>query len=415
MRKNSAKQDIKIIKTRKYKDISLYLRFSIPFNAKDKAAMTVLSKLIGEVSERYPDKVSMSKAKDMLYGISCICQNKYRTNLLTLSVCYSFINPRFLGDVTIDDYLDYVKETLLHLLIKRKDVEEAKRNLIANFRRSLDKPGNYSYSRVVSIIAQDNEDFAIYDRSEKMISSIKKTKVDDVKRIYGYILDRAMLNVYVAGDVDETILPKLDFLALEDRERCFIDVGKRTYPEKEEIIEKKDIGQSYLSMVYATPYSKKHEDFFAYVLGNIFLGVVPTSLLFEEVREKLSLCYSISVSDNKNEGLVRIHTDIDGKNKDTVIEETRKQIQRLIDKDYDLDKFNMAKMLLVNSISSTYDDIDALVDYYYECYISHFNYTLEQYCQKIMEVSPEDISRVFRNYRHYFTYMLEGTKNGKTL
>ena len=409
---NKKMNEIKIFKTRKYKNIDLYLRFSIPYRKNEKALAAILAKLLGQASSNYPDKVSMTRAKDLLYGIDVLASSKSRADIVSFNVHYSFINPRFLDGITIDDYLSFIKETLCSCLIRNKDVKEAKRNICDSLKRRMDKPQVLANERVVELISEDNDDFAIYGSGKGFIAQIQKVKLQEIKDFYAYLLDKAQLNIYLSGDIDDELAKRFAFLSLDKREEVKVGNLFHEYRDQGEIIERKKISQSYLSLVYATPYSKKHQDFFAWILGNVFLGVVPTSLLFEEIREKLSLCYAISVHDFKNEGLVKIYTDIDGRNKDIVIAKINEQLRRLREMDYETEKLEIAKALFINSIMSSYDDLDILIDYYEESYLSDFEYSLEEYCEKLNEVSKEDIARVFENYRHVLTYMLEGSENG---
>lgn len=401
--------NLKVIKTKKFKNVSLYLRFSLNYKHEYKAAFLILSKLIGEVSTKYPSKVEMTRIKDMLYGISCNAECKGRANIITLNVDYTFINPKFLKDITMYDYVSYIKESLFNVIIKKKDIDEIKRNIISNIKRSCDKPSTYAYEQVVSIISSGNKNFSIYANSKELINDIKSISIDKIKQIYDYVINKAQLNVFIVGDLTSKDINILSDFNFDKRINTKLKLYNNFKKVKDKI-ENKKISQSYLSVVYKTPFNKKHKDIYAFILGNVFLGVVPTSLLFEEVREKLSLCYSISVSSFKNEGIVRIHTSIDANKKDVVIKEINKQIKRLIDKDYKEEQFKTAKYLLINSLKSISDDNNALVDFYVENILTDWNIDVKDYIKGINKVNKEDISRVFKQYEYYFTYMLKGNK-----
>lgn len=403
---------LSLLKTRKYKEINLYLRFALPYDSKEKAAMTILSALFAETSKKYPDKTSMGKARDMLYGLTVSSSTKSKANLDIFEIQYTFINPKFLKDVTIDDFVAYIKETLLNTSITKKYYSEAKRNLIANYKRKLDKPVNKAKDSVFSIICKDHPSFGSTTILSKDIQSLRKVKIEDVIKIYDTIIKKARLDVYVCGDVKDDIADKLSFIKFNKRKDVSLKIDIIENMPSREIIEEFDTKQSILHVLYTTPYNSLHKDFYAFVMGNLFLGVLPTSLLFEEVREKLSLCYSISVFDLKLNGLVAINTSIDGKNKDLVIDNIKKQINNIITKNYDPMKLEISKTLFMNVISSTYDDQFSLIDYHYSNSLLGVNTSIEYYAKKISEVTPNDLVRVFKNYKPYFIYMLEGKQNG---
>lgn len=406
----SYKKYIKVIQTRKYKDINLYLRFSIENKPLLKEKVALLCKLIGDVSNKYPTKLEMTKAKDMLYGISCNTSYKVRANIISLSLHYSLINPKFVS-ASIEEYNDFIKETLYNSIINEATLDEAKRTVKAAILRKIDKPSSLANERFIEIVCKDNKDFSIYAENEKFLKSIDRIKLDDLKKTYREIINNAQLNVYLCGDLDEDSISKLTTYSFVNRKDICFKSRKVKGNEKKTIVDKKDISQSYLSIVYTTPFNKSSKDYFAWFLGNVFLGIVPTSLLFTEIREKMSLCYSISSIDYKNEGLVNIVTSIDGKNKDKTINAIESQIQRLIDIDYDIKQLDITKALICNSLMGTYDDLDSLVDYYYESQLSNFNYSLEEYCDNVMKVTPKQISNIYKKYKHYFNYVLLGTKH----
>ena len=403
-------ENFMIIKTRKYKDINLYLRFSIRYSLKKKASLIVLSKLFGETSNKYPSKSLMSNARDNLYGINVCAICKSRNDVLSFNVQYGFINPKFL-DIKFDEYLAYIKETLFNTIIDKQTVKEAKNTVVSSLLRRLDKPAVSAREEVIDIVSKDYKTFKSYSLSKDLINEIRKLNENDIREIYNNLIAKAQLHIYVCGDVNKNIINKFNFLNLDNRQKLYVNYPKPRFKDKKEIIVNKKVSQSNLYVVYKTPYNSKHKDFYAWAMGNIFLGVVPTSLLFEEVRERLSLCYSISAIDFKKEGLVFICTNIDGKNKKKVCDEINYQINRLINKDYDENKLEMSKILFMNIIESTYDDQVSLVDYYYENALSNIDVDLNEYCRNISKVSADDISRVFKNYKPYFTYMLKGNNN----
>lgn len=410
MNKTSENRNIRVIQTRKYKDVNLYLRFSIEAKPLLKEKLAILCKLIGESSKKYNTKTKMARAKDMLYGISCSCSYKIRNNLATLSVHFSFINPKFL-DCTIDEYTEFIKEVLYNSLINEETLNEAKKTIKAATLRKIEKPASKATNRFLEIVAKDNDEFLNYVEDNKYISNVKKLKLEDLVDEYRQIINKEQLHIYLCGDLNEKDINILTNFNFNNRKHICIKAKKCKYKEKKTIIDKQDISQSYLSVVYSTPFNKTHKDYFAWFMGNCYFGVLPTSLLFSQIREKMSLCYSITSIDYKNEGLIRVTTSIDGKNKDKAIKEINNQLNRMISGDYEEADLEVAKQLICNTIMGIYDDLDGLVNYYYESDISNFKYSIEEYCQNIMAVTKKDISRVFKKYNLYFNYILLGNKH----
>ena len=63
--KNTYKeQNISVIKTNKFKNITINMRFALEFSVKRKAVLYLLSAMMFQSTKNYPDKVSFSKMND---------------------------------------------------------------------------------------------------------------------------------------------------------------------------------------------------------------------------------------------------------------------------------------------------------------------------------------------------------------
>lgn len=395
-----------LIKTNKYKSINLALDFAVEYDAKTKLALNVLANILGEYSLNYPTKREMTAIKDKLYGANITCDIKYHRNLIFFYVKYNFINPCFLKGVMMTDFINFFKEIMNNILIAEDILNENKKIYKDALKRTLDKPSTLALNRTMEILAKEDRELDIYNVN--LLDEIDSLTIDDIRSAYDSLF-KGDLKVFLTGNVDDELLTYVKTLSsnteykLINKPLDLKDLGS--------VIEDKDVSQSNLNVIYQTPNNRTNPDFYAYMLGNVLLGGVPTSLLFEEVREKRSLCYYISVTDYKNEGLVRIYTGIDGKNADEVVKQIDIQIKRLIHKDYDPLKLEMARTLLIDSLSSTVDDNDALNDYLHITKLNGLNVSLNEYIDNLEKVTVDDISRVFKNYKHVLTYLLRGVKD----
>ena len=193
-----------LIKTNKYKTIELFLYFTCEYDSLKKTTLSLLSNFIGEYSKKYSDKVKMTRAKDNLYGANISCVVKGKANLLSFCVKYSFINPKFLKDVTIDDYLAYFKECLYNIYFSDELLVEFKRNLKDIVLRSLEKPSNLAANRVNQIIAKEDKDFGVYDID--CLKEIEQVDLEMVKKTYEELFKDYARDVYLIGDVSEKLI-----------------------------------------------------------------------------------------------------------------------------------------------------------------------------------------------------------------
>lgn len=394
-----------LVKTNKYKTINLFLNFSIPIDIHKFYCLKMLDGFMGEYSHKYPTKATMSKARDSLYEASIASKTNVRNNLMIYTIRYSFINPKFLKDLSTKDYIEYFKECFNNICFSNELLNELKTNLKAKFNRLLDKPTFYAKNRLAHILALEDKRFEYLDYLSH-INKIDDLTLDDVKETYDSLLKDYAIDVSIVGDYDDELLEFSK--SLKNDKRYYIDNKAFDYKYYGEKIEEKDISQSVLTMLFFTPYTRKSDDFFGFVLGTDVLGGGPTSLLFEEIREKLSLCYHISAADSKNDGRIEITTLIDKKNYEKTKEEILRQIKRLINKDYDLAKLDEAKTLFIDSLRAVPDELVGFQEYLYRNELNDAHLDIEDYIEGIKKVSADDISKIFKNAKLGISYFLKG-------
>ena len=406
---------MQIVDTRKYKNVSLIIHFDTPYTLKKKAALHCLSQFLGENSRKYPDKRSMTRKRDMLYGAELNSGIKVFSDVLSFQVNASFLNPRFVPDLALEECVSFFEEVIDHVLFEEKTFEEYRRNVIDSIHRRLDHPSRFSLNETIKLLAKHDERMKVYDLD--ILKELETLRMQDVAEVYEDLLTNAFRHVTLAGDL-RNIDPGL-FAVFENPGKG-IELHPKAgsvFPYKETESER-TADQSYLLQVYATPYHYDHPDYYAFLLGNALFGIVPTSLLFTEVREKRSLCYNISSFDYKIDGYVFVKADIDASSREASASEIARQFDRMRAGDFSEEDLMMAKSLFINSVYSIQDDLSALSDFDHLNTLLHRNITMEDYAMKISAVTKEEIARVYSAYAPVLTYFQKGVShedNGSAL
>ena len=158
--------------------------------------------MIGEVSKNYPSKLEMTRAKDMLYGLSYDCITTNVGGLLTYTINYNFTNPHFFDDVSEKDYIDFIEETMNHPYFNEKEFLECKRNLIDGINRKLDKPSNYATSMFYKEVAKEDSRFDIY--TDLTQDDIEIISLQDLKETSKQLLN-SRIDIYLIGDYTDEL------------------------------------------------------------------------------------------------------------------------------------------------------------------------------------------------------------------
>lgn len=215
--------------------------------------------------------------------------------------------------------------------------------------------------------------------------------LEDVKKAYTLYMDMAK-HFYICGYVTDELYDYIDSL---DSHCAFI--SERTLLPRVETSYKtfeKDIAQTCISQVYSTGVDISSSDYEAELILNSILGQSQKNLMFDEIREKNSLCYSISSSIIRFDGALLIHTGVNRKDVTKVLNLIETQIDRLLNMDYDDRYLEIAKMDYKDRIISGLDHAQSLISQAFLDDLLHRQLTPEQRIERIMKVTKEDISRV---------------------
>ena len=400
---------LEVISSKKYKNINVSFKFLLPYHDEKALAIYSLCQFIGEYSVCFPTKELMSTKKDMLYGMQVDAYHSINNGNSLVNFNYQFLNPKYTEGVSLNDQIAYIKESLFNIYFDEHLINEVKNNYVAKVIRNLDKPMRYASNRVLQIIGHDNN-FRFNDLDKRRL--IDKLDYQLIKDTYDYLLEKANLYIYVIGDVDEGEITNLfnDFV-FENRNKYDFATKSIVLKDFGKVEESKDMSQSYLNVVYETGFNNRTDDYYKWLVADAFLGLVPNSLLFTEVREKRSLCYSISSNLFKSEGISVVSSAISYKDHNEIIKLIDECIQSIINQSYDINDFNTAKKYLINSILSNNDDAKAYIDFIHSRVILNHEYTLDDVTKLIDAVSPNDASEVMKTYKCRLCYVLRGNQD----
>ncbi|MPM76543.1 hypothetical protein SDC9_123541 [bioreactor metagenome] len=124
------------------------------------------------------------------------------------------------------------------------------------------------------------------------------------------------------------------------------------------------VTQSHLVMGFRTGITTSDRDFRAFSLYNSVLGGSLTSKLFMNVREKLSLCYTVNSMPDAAKGIMRVYAGIDDKKFDAAYDEIMRQMKLISDADITDSELRESKNALINSLNSLPDNPGALASWF---------------------------------------------------
>jgi ribose 5-phosphate isomerase B len=204
-----------------------------------------------------------------------------------------------------------------------------RKNQIDFIKAEINDKVSYARTRCIELMCSDD----VYGVSEiGDINVLEKMTNEQLYAYYQTLLTSAEIEIfYVGGDEAENLVGQLK-TAFSSVERLQVVKPPETKiavpPEtSKEFVENMAVSQGKLSLAFVTGIVRKDDNYPALVLFNAIFGMTPSSKLFVNVREKLSLCYYCRSDVVSNKGILLVSCGIEVENKEKSQSEIIRQLE----------------------------------------------------------------------------------------
>ena len=161
-------------------------------------------------------------------------------------------------------------------------------------------------------------------------------------------------------------------------------------------------------MGFVSPITNRDKEFAAMQIMNTILGAGMTSKLFVNVREKLSLCYSVGSGYYGTKGIVTVAAGIDFDKEQQTREEILRQVEACRTGDITVRELEAAREALLSSLRATHDSPGSIEGYYATAALSGLGLTPEEYMAALEGVTMEQVVAAANTLELHSTYFLKG-------
>ncbi len=397
-----------IINTPKFKNTLLELRFLTPVSDKRKATILSLIRIIlVDRCEKYNSKKKLTAILDELYGAGISVRCSAYGNYESFGISLRAINEKYASKGIFKKQVILFSEIIYHPLFNEDTLQEAKTVLKDSLIRRMEQPRTRAINEAYQLAG---EDCALSISTMGDIDELDSIELSDLISVYGDLLENSVPYFTVIGDIYEKKTIRL-------LDKYFSGLKNQTVPDPiaykltnrglfREISSHTE--QSQLVLLYPTEINVTDENFWAFKLGCIMLGQLPVSLLFMEVREKRSLCYSISSGYLGFDGVMTVSTGIDYSRYEEVKKVIFEQIDIIKNQKFDAQLLDIAKIMLINSYKTTDDSMSYIISQNYQNYLLNQTETSESFIQKIQNTSAEEIAESFTYLKDPTILILKG-------
>jgi predicted Zn-dependent peptidase len=280
-------------------------------------------------------------------------------------------------------------------LINENTVKEAAKNSKQNLIRINEKPNSYAIFKAFEM-AGENQTFGL--NVFGYTTDYDEVTVADMVDFHQLCLNTFRKEIYVAGDVQKLDIKDFD-------ESTHYQSLTKTEIESRTITQVNASNQSEIVQVYPVLIDPHHRLYYPYLTLLAILGQSPSSLLFQNIREKESLCYSIYASQLIYDGLFYIGSSVKVESEARVVSLIAQQFEEIKKGNYDLPS---TKQYLYNRIKGTKETTRGLLDLSFRNNRLQLNDNEATMLDKFSRVSETEILEVLNHIGKPFTFIYKG-------
>ena len=366
-------------------------------------------------TKKHPDLRSITMHLDDLYGAAVGTMVRRVGDWQTTGLACGMMDDRFAlpGDKVLEPMIDFLRELLLEPCLEdgvfRDDfVESEKKNLIATIESDLNDKRVYAMNRMLRNMCRAD---ALGIPRLGYTEWVAAATPESLYSHYRKILRESRIDICYVGSapswqVANLLKPILNALDRDYKalpaQTPFYDAG----PSNE--VEHMDVAQAKLCMGYTTPITIGTEEFAAMQVMNSIFGAGMTSKLFQNVREKLSLCYSIGTTYYSAKGLVTLSAGIDAAKEEEAKAEIAAQLEAVCRGEITQNEMAAAREAILSGLRGIHDSPGAIENYYASAALSGLTWSPAEYMEHISAVTAEQVAQAARTLKLHTTYILKG-------
>ncbi|MBE6933499.1 MAG: insulinase family protein [Ruminococcaceae bacterium] len=405
------------VRDSRFKQGAFSIQFVRPMDKGEAACNALLPAVLLRGSVRYPDLQAITLKLDDLYGAAVSALVRRIGDYQTTGLYCSFMEDRLAldGDEILRPMLEFAGELLFDPLTEKgmflpDYVESEKKNLISTIASEINDKRVYAAGKLLKIMCK-GDSFGLPRLGEA--EEVQAITAQSLYSHYRKILAESPVELFYVGSAEpeqvaqllQKLLEKLPHQIRERNPQTAFSGGTGAH-----VTETMDVTQAKLCMGFLTPITNTAPQFAAMQVLNTVFGGGMTSKLFMNVREKLSLCYSVYSGYYGSKGIMTVSAGIDADKEAVVREEILSQLEACRQGSISRQELTAAKEALLSSLSTIHDSPGAIENYYAVAALSGIRLNLKQYTEAVSAVTVEEVSSAARTLQYHSSFFLKGER-----
>lgn len=413
------KKGIKLhtIKTEKFKTNLIAIILTTKLNRENVTKNALIPAVLRRGTKSLKTQEEINKKLEEMYGASLDCGLDKTGDNQVLKFYIETVNDEFLPQeaenmlkTSLEKIFEFVFNPYLENgYFKKEYVEQEKENIKQIIDGKIDNKARYSLDRCIEEMYK-NQPYGLYKYG--YVEDMKDINEKNLYEYYQQLINECKIDIFVSGIINEEteniIKNNENIIKLKDREPQYNEpeiIAKKSDKEND-VQESMDITQGKLIIGMDLDIDDDNLRFDVMIYNSIFGGSA-NSKLFQNVREKASLAYTASSRYFRFKNNIFINCGIEIKNYEKALEIIKKQIEDMKNGDFTDEEVENAKKGIIASIKTIDDEQDTEITYFFSQELSKNKCNIEQYMDRIAEVTKEKVVAVANRVSINTVYFLK--------
>ena len=278
---------VRYIKINKWTNSVIYFVFRQNFDNYNAVSHNIMNTLLVDTSLKYPDKRSTKFKLEELYNAKLHTEYDIYYNSLVTTISIDSLSDKYSEEGNVLNSVKYLIDVIYkHNLNDQKLFNNLVSLLKDEYKSNMCDSNFYAY--VNFIMGLSNPLAKKYFKYN--YENIKNIEIDDILDSYKNMIN-SLTDIVIVGDVGDEVLELVNNISLNNNIK-YNTFDIKYYPYKKSV-DKFNCSASFTKILYKIKDFNREKDH-VFLVYQYILGGSPNSILFDVIREKNSLCYSIN-------------------------------------------------------------------------------------------------------------------------
>ncbi len=398
----------------KFKTNTIKIRMMLPLDPNRAAAYALGTSLLFTSTRKYPSIAAFSRKMNRLYGAHASMDTSKLGDFQTITMNFSALHNRYaleqedilgelltiMTDCLFDPNLEDGGFTQKEYAIKVKD-------LLDTIDAEINNKRGYALRQASRLAYKDEPvSYCCYGTREDVLALTPRIAYE----AYQELLHTAVIEIFFVGPEKQPRIAEVLSKAFAQVERCpkKIDSYVTPSPLKPEPVtqvEQMNVAQCKMVLAFKTDRS----DYYTLNFMSFLYGATPFSLLFTNVREKMSLCYYCNSSYSDSKQTLFVDCGVEKSNIETAKAEILHQLETVRKGEFSDELLENTRTTINNTLLGIGDTPSSHMRWYFSEMTRNSSRTPQQVAEIYQAVTREQIMEAAASMKLDCIYIMEAT------